>query len=117
MPRRQAREQRAGAAVSSASLATDLEIAWAGLHRVRDERDRLKAKVQRDLGHQVSQAGKAELATRIKDLTAGLERQGAELAQAHAQIAGLTAERDEALDEIAGLREAPRQMTRQQNLS
>jgi chromosome segregation ATPase len=99
----------------SASLATDLEITRAELRRVRDDRDRLKAKVQRGLGHQVSQAGTAELAARIKDLTARLERQDAELTQARAQITGLTSEREAALDDIAGLRIALRQMTREQN--
>jgi chromosome segregation ATPase len=112
---RKAREQRAGAAVSPASLATDLEIMRAELRRLRDERDRLKAKVQRGLGHQVTQAGTAELAARIKDLTARLERQDTELTQARAQITGLTSERDTALDEVAALRAALRQMTRQQN--
>jgi seryl-tRNA synthetase len=112
---RKGREQRAGRTVSAASLATDLEITRAELRRVRDERDRLKAKVQRGLGHQVTQAGTAELAARIKELTAGLQQQDTELNQARAQITNLTSERDAALDEVAGLRAALRQMTRQQN--
>jgi hypothetical protein len=109
---RTAREQRAG---TTASLATDLELTRAELRRTRDERDRLKAKVQRGLGHQVTQAGTTELAARVKDLTARLGQQDAELARARTLIAGLTAERDTALDETAGLRTALRQMTRQQN--
>lgn len=112
---RTAREQRSGTTASTASLATDLELTRAELRRTRDERDRLKAKVQRGLGHQVTQAGTTELATRIKDLTAKAGQQDAELAQARTQITELTAERDTALDEIAGLRAALRQMTRQQN--
>jgi chromosome segregation ATPase len=112
---RQARSQQAGTTASAASLATDLEITRAELRRTRDERDRLRAKVQRGLGHQVTQAGTAELATRIRDLTAKAGQQDAELAQARTQLAKLTAERDTALDEVAGLRSALRQMTRQQN--
>jgi chromosome segregation ATPase len=112
---RQARSQQAGTTVSAASLATDLEITRAELRRTRDERDRLKVKVQRGLGHQVAQAGTTELAARIRDLTAKIESQDAELAQARAEITGLTTERDAALDEVAGLRAALRQMTRQQN--
>jgi hypothetical protein len=73
--------------------------------------------VQRGLGHQVNQAGTGELVTRIKDLVAKLERQDAELAQTRAEVARLASERDAALDEIAGLRAALRQMTRQQNTS
>ena len=110
-----AREQRSGTTASAASLATDLELARAELRRTRDERDRLKAKVQRGLGHQVTQAGTTELAARIRDLTAKAVQQDAELAQARTQLAELTAERDTALDEVAGLRTALRQMTRQQN--
>ena len=53
----------------TANLATDLELTRAELRRIRDERDRLKAKVQRRLGHQVAQAGTTELAARIRDLT------------------------------------------------
>jgi hypothetical protein len=114
---RQTREQRAGGAVSTASLAIDLEFARAELRRVREERDRLKAKVQRGLGHQVNQAGTAELVARIKDLIAKLERQEAELEEARAATVRFASERDSALDEIAGLRSALRQMTRQQNMS
>jgi hypothetical protein len=112
---RQAREQRSGAAASTASLATDLEITRAELRRTRDERDRLKAKVQRGLGHQVAQAGTAELAARIRDLTARTAEQDRGLARARTEITALASERDQALDEIAGLRTALRQMTRQQN--
>jgi chromosome segregation ATPase len=110
-----ARAQQAGTTASAAGLATDLEITRAELRRTRDERDRLKAKVQRGLGHQVAQAGTTELAARIRDLTAKVGQQDAELAQARTQLAKLTAERDTALDEVAGLRAALRQMTRQQN--
>jgi chromosome segregation ATPase len=114
---RKAREQRAGATASAASLATDLEFARAELRQVRQERDRLKAKVQRGLGHQVTQAGTSELAARIKELLARLERQEAELEAARADAARAAAERDDALDEVAGLRTALRQMTRQRNTS
>jgi chromosome segregation ATPase len=112
---RTARQQRAGTTASTASLATDLEITRDELRRTRDERDRLKAKVQRGLGHQVTQAGTTELAARIKDLTSRIGQQDTELAWARTQIKELTAERDTALDEIGGLRTALRQMTRQQN--
>jgi len=112
---RQARSQQAGTTASAASLATDLEITRAELRRTRDERDRLKAKVQRGLGHQVAQAGTTELAARIRDLTARIESQDSELAQARAEVTSLAKERDTALDEVAGLRAALRQMTRQRN--
>lgn len=60
-------------------------------------------------------ASTAELAARIKDLTARLGRQDTNPAQARAKNTELTAEPDAAPREIAGLRTALRQRTRQQN--
>ncbi|MBB5159081.1 hypothetical protein [Saccharopolyspora phatthalungensis] len=54
------RERRSGASASAASLAVDLELARVELRTLRQERDRLKAKIQRSLGHQVEQAGNEE---------------------------------------------------------
>ncbi|HVB44404.1 MAG TPA: hypothetical protein VNF47_17130 [Streptosporangiaceae bacterium] len=110
-----ARERRAGAVASSASLATDLELTRAGLRNVRDERDRLKAKVLRDLGKQVDDAGSAELVTRINDLASRLQQRDTELAASRAEATRLAAELEAALDEVGGLRAALRQMTRKLN--
>jgi hypothetical protein len=104
---RQARSQQAGTTASAASLATYLEITRAELRRTRDERERLKSKVQRGLGHQVAQAGTTELAARIRDLTARIQSQDSEPAQARAEVTSLTKERDTALDEVAGLPGGP----------
>jgi cell division protein FtsB len=73
--------------------------------------------VQRGLGHQVDQAGTGEPLTRITDLIAEPERQDAEVTQSRAEVARLASERDAALDEIARLPAALRQMTRQRNTS
>ena len=110
-----ARERRAGSAVSSASLATDLELTRAELRNVHDERDRLRAKVQRGLGQQVDQAGSAELVTRINELVSRLQQRDTELAASRAEATRLEAELEAALDEVGGLRAALKQMTRQQN--
>jgi len=53
----QRRERQSGMSASAASLAVDLELARAELTRLRQERDQLKAKVQRALGHQIDQVG------------------------------------------------------------
>ncbi|CNE69543.1 Uncharacterised protein [Mycobacterium tuberculosis] len=112
---RKTREQHSGASASSASLTTDLELARAELRRVRDERDRLQAKVQRGLGRQVEQVSTAELAARIKELTTRLDQRDNQIATAMAENTRLTTRLEAALDDIAGLRSALRQMTRQQN--
>ncbi|WP_311137227.1 hypothetical protein [Streptomyces sp. I6] len=65
-----ARERKTGAAASPASVATDLELARAELRALREERDQLKAAVQRGLGQRVGRAGHAELVSRINELTA-----------------------------------------------
>ncbi len=53
-------ERQAGTSASAASLTVDLELARAELKRIREERDRLRAKVQRGLGQQVAQSGNIE---------------------------------------------------------
>jgi hypothetical protein len=98
----QRRERKAGATASSASLATDLELTRAELRKVRDERDRLKAKVQRGLGQQVDQTGSAELVTRINELMSALQQRGIDLESSRAEATRLATELEAALDEVGG---------------
>lgn len=106
------RDQQAGASVSDASLMVDLELAKAELARLRDERDRLKAKVQRALGQQVDQAGNAELETRLREVGDELRQRDAALAEIRADRDRLRRELDEALDTLGGLRASLKQMMR-----
>jgi hypothetical protein len=54
-------------------MAPDLELACAELRSLREQRDRLKAAVQRGLGQQVGRAVHAELVSRINELTAAYQ--------------------------------------------
>ncbi|WP_010694023.1 hypothetical protein [Saccharopolyspora spinosa] len=54
----------------------------AELRRTREERDRLRAKVQRGLGQQAAQAGNVELEKRIRELGDELQQCNAALAKA-----------------------------------
>ncbi|MEW2412618.1 DUF6262 family protein [Streptomyces sp. NPDC046866] len=98
---RKAKVRKAGAQASAASLATDLELARAQLRQVIEERDRLKAAVQRGLGQQIADGASESLRTRIGELTEENQRQAAELKRL----------RDE-LEEVEGDRDAARQRLR-----
>ena len=111
----QRHERQAGTAASSASLRVDLELARTELRNLRQERDRLKAKVQRGLGQQVEQAGNVELERRICELGDELQQRDRELEAARSEAQRLATDLEAALDEVGGLRVALRQMTRQQN--
>jgi hypothetical protein len=66
---RKIRDRRRGLQPSTASLQTDLALARADNARLRTERDRLKAAVQRGLGQQVNQLSAKDMAARIDELT------------------------------------------------
>jgi hypothetical protein len=109
------REPKAGAAASPASRATDLELARAELRALREERDRLKAAVQRSLGQQVDQAGHAELVTRINELTAANRELVGGLVRAEADRDGRRIALTDAQDDLISARQALRNMMRDQN--
>ncbi|MFD7288728.1 hypothetical protein [Streptomyces sp. NPDC059863] len=94
---------------------TDLELARAELRALREERDRLKAAVQRGLGQQVGQAGHAEPITRINELTAAHQELGIKPARAEADRDGRQSALTEAQDELISARQSPRNMMRDHN--
>jgi chromosome segregation ATPase len=109
-----ARESKAGSRVSDASLAVDLELTRTALRRVRDERDRLKVKVQRGLGQQIDQAGNADQERRIRELGDKLQQRDAALAEVRAERNGLQEKLSEAEDTVGALRRSLKQMMRDQ---
>ncbi|MGW4217397.1 DUF6262 family protein [Streptomyces bacillaris] len=111
----QANDRRGGGAATSASLSTDLELARVEVRSLREERDRLKAAVQRGLGQQVAQAGQADLVARIDELTAANQGLADQLAQAEAHRHSLQAVLTETQDDLAAARTALRNMMREQN--
>jgi seryl-tRNA synthetase len=112
----QRRERQAGTVASAASLAVDLELARAELKRVREDRDRLKAKVQRGLGQQIDQSGNIELERRIRKLGSELQQRDAALAEVRADRDELQGKLSEAEDTVGALRRSLKQMMRDQSL-
>jgi flagellar biosynthesis chaperone FliJ len=110
----QRRERQSGTSASAASLAVDLELARAELRRTQEERDRLKAKVQRSLGQQVDQAGNIELERRIRELGDELYQHELALAEARAERDELRGKLSDAQDTVAALRMSLKQMMRDQ---
>jgi hypothetical protein len=98
----QRRERQSGTSASSASLVVDLELARTELRNLRQERDRLKAKVQRGLGQQVEQAGNVELERRIRELGDELQQRDLELEASRSETQRLETELEAALDEVGG---------------
>lgn len=112
----QRRQRDSGTTASAASLAVDLELARAELTRTRQERDRLKGKVQRSLGQQVDQSGNLELQRRIQELVEQAQQREAALAQARAERDELRAQLSDTEDTVAALRTSLRQMMRDQSV-
>ncbi|MFE0771856.1 DUF6262 family protein [Streptomyces sp. NPDC058861] len=109
------RENTSGIQASTASLATDLQLARAELASVREERDRLKDAVQRHLGQQLQQTGAKELAARVNELQEGTKDLEKRLADSQAEVQGLRDALQEAQDDLIAAREAMRGMMREQN--
>ena len=109
------RDGEAGGRVSDGSLAVDLELIRTELRRIRDERDRLKAKVQRGLGQQIDQAGNADLQRRIRELGDTLQQRDAALAQVRAEREALQVKLSDAENTVGALRRSLRQMMRDQS--
>lgn len=112
----QRRNRQSGASASAASLAVDLELGRVELRSLRQERDRLKAKVQRGLGQQVEQAGNVEMERRIRELGDELQQRDVALAQARAERDELRVNLSEAGDTVAALRQSLKQMMRDQSI-
>ncbi|MFZ3491765.1 DUF6262 family protein [Streptomyces sp. 5.8] len=113
--RKAARDATSGARASAASLAVDLELARNELRAVRQERNQLREAMQRNLGHQLDQAGTVELTARVNALLAAKQ-------ELEDQLAGMTAERDQlaaaaesAAEEVATVRMAMAQLMRDTN--
>ncbi|TDD02965.1 hypothetical protein E1292_22315 [Nonomuraea deserti] len=107
------RAARAGGSASAASLACDLELARAQLKELRDERDQLKAAVQRHLGAALETAGTAELTARINELLAHGERLAAELGAAEAENRKLKSELATAEDNLTAARAKLKKMIKE----
>ncbi|MDJ1133936.1 hypothetical protein [Streptomyces iconiensis] len=100
---------------SSASLRTELELAQAEVRSLRGERDKLKAALQRNLGHQLDRAGNAELVARIDELTAISRQLTVERDALRGEKADLEKRLEEAHDDLAAARMSLRDRIRREN--
>ena len=83
--------------------------------RLREEVERLKAAVRRNLGQQLDQFGAADLGTRVDELTADNHRLQNELDKAQALVTDLTTQLNEAHDDLTAARTSIRQLIRAEN--
>jgi formylglycine-generating enzyme required for sulfatase activity len=83
--------------------------------RLREEVERLKAAVRRNLGQQLDQFGAADLGTRVDELTADNHRLQNDLDNAQALITDLTGHLNEAQDDLTAARTSIRQLIRAEN--
>ncbi|MET9661486.1 DUF6262 family protein [Streptomyces sp. NPDC006510] len=93
-----------GASVSSAGLKTDLALARQEITALREEQDKLKDAVRRQLGQQLDQVGTGELVARIDELS----RQNAEPTAERDALTRGKAEWEEKLAEAEEDRDAAR---------
>lgn len=109
------RQRKEGSVASPASLTTDLEFARAQVRALTEERDRLRAAVQRSLGERVDAVSTKDLVARIQELMVANQQLAAKLAQAETDGRSLQNELAEAQDDLAAARTALRNMMRDQN--
>jgi hypothetical protein len=113
---RKIRDRRHGLQPSMASLQTDLELARADNARLRTERDRLKAAVQRGLGQQVNQLVAKDLVARVDELTHANQQLTTEVARLRTANDRLVRRLAEGEDDLAAARTSLRRMIRHENI-
>ena len=80
------------------------------------ERDQLKAALQRSLGHQLDQLGNSDLVVRVDELTEAAQRLTGERDDARAETAALQRQVATLEDDLAASRTSLRRMIREGNL-
>ncbi|WP_224284224.1 DUF6262 family protein [Streptomyces sp. LS1784] len=102
-------------APSSAALTADLELAREEIKNLRIERDRLRAAIQRQLGHQLDTLSAHALTTRIDDLTRDNHRLADQIDHATTDNARLHAQVMTLENDLAAARTSLRNMIRSEN--
>lgn len=100
---------------SSASLSVDLELARTEIRNLREERDKLKAVVRRNLGQQLEQADRGDLKARAEELLTANQQLGEGLSTALTELEETRSQLEETEPNLAGARAAIAQMMRQRN--
>ncbi|MFF1738043.1 MULTISPECIES: DUF6262 family protein [unclassified Streptomyces] len=109
------RRRISGTRANAAGLAVDLELARAEVRTVRQERDRLKEAMRRNLGQQLDQAGVGDLTARINELLAANQQLEDQVAAANAERDKLETDLEAAVEEVATVRMAMQQVMRETN--
>ena len=108
-------DQRAGLSPSTASLRTDLELARQEIKDLRDERDKLRQNLQKQLGRQLDQLTHRELVARIDELTQHNQRLADQNRQLTAGSERIQQRITELEDDLAAARTSLRRMIRDTN--
>ncbi|MEU8482310.1 DUF6262 family protein [Streptomyces sp. NPDC048641] len=114
---RPARDRQSGGTASTASLRTDLELFRTEIRALREERDKLKAVLQRSLGQQLDQAVTKDLVARIDELTSHNHELTTQLQQVQQDNTQLQLRLEEAEDDLAAARTSLRRMIRDESRS
>jgi D-alanyl-D-alanine dipeptidase len=100
----------------AAGVATDLALARAEIARLRAERDDQKRQLQLALGARMDNIAKADLLTRVDELTRHNNQLAATAAEQRSDNAALKARITELEDDLAAARTSLRRMIRAENL-
>ncbi|GAA1563170.1 hypothetical protein GCM10009827_100910 [Dactylosporangium maewongense] len=103
------------ATIAPAGWKVEQQLLQQDNRRLREEVDRLKTAIRRNLGQQLDQLGAADLSTRVNELTALNQRLQSDLERAQALITDLTGQLNEAHDDLAAARTSIRQLIRVEN--
>ncbi|MFI5642724.1 DUF6262 family protein [Streptomyces goshikiensis] len=110
-----ARAKAGGRATSAASLAVDLELARAEMRNLREERDKLKDVVRRNLGRQLEQAGSNDAAARVQELLAANQQLEKRLSAALTELQEAREKLEMTELDLDGARAGIAQMMREQS--
>lgn len=104
-----------GEPVSQASLRTSLAVARDEIRRLRDERDKLRARLRLQLGAEIEGPDRAELVARVASLQAASRQLAAERDARAAEASHAQRRIRELEDELTAARESLRRAIRQVN--
>ncbi len=103
-----------GRAVATAGLRTDLELSRAEVRALRQERDKLRTALQRNLGHQLDHTAAKDLIERIDELTRQNQQLSSERDEATQRCQQLEQQLRDTEDDLAATRTNLRRMIRTQ---
>ncbi|MER5356554.1 DUF6262 family protein [Kitasatospora sp. NPDC002551] len=106
------RERSGGRSASSASLAVDLELARTEIRSLREERDKLKDVLRRNLGQQLQQADSGDLKARMDELLTANHQLEERLSAALKELKKTQSKLEESELDLAGARAGIAQMMR-----